>query len=85
MSKEQSEQITKAITELREALAGKDTASIKQKLDALQKVLQDAGTAAYQQVAQQRAAASGPSTSPPPDQQKEQPVDVDYKVVDDKK
>ena len=85
MSKEQSEQITKAITELREALAGKDTASIKQKLEALQKLLQDVGTAAYQQVAQQRAAASGPSTSPPPDQQKEQPVDVDYKVVDDKK
>jgi len=85
MSKEQSEQITKAITELREALAGKDTASIKQKLEALQKLLQDVGTAAYQQVAQQRAAASGPSTAPPPDQQKEQPVDVDYKVVDDKK
>jgi molecular chaperone DnaK len=85
MSKEQSEQITKAITDLREALAGKDIATIKQKLEALQKLLQDVGTAAYQQVAQQRAAASGPSTSPPPDQQKEQPVDVDYKVVDDKK
>jgi molecular chaperone DnaK len=85
ISTEQSEQITKAITELREALASKDMAIIKQKLEALQKILQDVGTTAYQQVAQQRAAASGPSTPPPPGQQKEQPVDVDYKVVDDKK
>jgi len=86
ISKEQSEQITKGITELREALAGKDIAPIKQKLEALQKVLQDVGTAAYQQVAQQKAAASGPSASPPPGgQQTGQPVDVDYKVVDDKK
>jgi molecular chaperone DnaK len=85
VSKEQSDQITKDITELREALTGKDTGAIKQKLEALQKVLQDVGTAAYQQVAQERA-ASGPSTaSPPPSDKKEQPVDVDYKVVDDKK
>jgi len=85
LSKEQTDQINKAITELREALAAKETAAIKQKLEALQKILQDAGTAAYQQVAQQKAAAGGPSTPPPPDGQKEQPVDVDYKVVDDKK
>ena len=86
ISKEQSEQITKGITELREALAGKDIAPIKQKLEALQKVLQDVGTAAYQQVAQQKAAESGSSASPPPGgQQTGQPVDVDYKVVDDKK
>jgi len=87
VSKEQSDQITKGISELREVLAGKDTGAIKQKLEALQKVLQDVGTAAYQQVAQQRAASSpGPSTSSPPSgDKKEQPVDVDYKVVDDKK
>jgi molecular chaperone DnaK len=85
ISKEQSEQITKAVSELREALAGKDTGSIKQRLEVLQKILQDVGTAAYQQVAQQRAGANGPTASPPPGDQKEQPVDVDYKVVDDKK
>jgi molecular chaperone DnaK len=85
LSNEQTEQINKAITALREALAGKDPGVIKQKLEALQKVMQDVGTAAYQQVAQQRAAASGPSASPPPGQQSEKPVDVDYKVVDDKK
>ena len=87
LSNEQTEQINKAIVELREALAGKELGPIKQKLEALQKVMQDVGTAAYQQVAQQRSAAGGPSASsaPPPGQQGEKPVDVDYKVVDDKK
>jgi molecular chaperone DnaK len=86
LSKEQTDQINKAITELREALTGKAPAAVKQKLEALQKVMQDVGTAAYQQVAQQRAGPSGQSTSPPPPgQQGEKPVDVDYKVVDDKK
>jgi molecular chaperone DnaK len=85
LSKEQTEQINKAITELQEALAGKDSGVIKQKLEALQKIMQDVGTAAYQQVAQQRSAAGGSSTPPPPGQQSEKPVDVDYKVVDDKK
>ena len=88
VSKEQSDQITKGISELREALAGKDLGTIKQKLDALQKILQDVGTAAYQHVAQQRSgagAAGEPTSPPPPGEKKEQPVDVDYKVVDDKK
>jgi molecular chaperone DnaK len=85
ISTEQSAQITKASSELREALAGKDAGTIKQKLEALQKLLQDVGTAAYQQVAQQRAAANGPTASTPQGEKKEQPVDVDYKVVDDKK
>ena len=87
LSNEQTEQINKAIVELREALAGKELGAIKQKLEALQKVMQDVGTAAYQQVAQQQSAAGGPSatSAPPPGQQGEKPVDVDYKVVDDKK
>ena len=57
ISKEQSEQVTKSISELREALAGKDVEVIKQKSDALQKVLQEIGTAAYQQASQQQAAS----------------------------
>ena len=86
LSKEQTDQINKSIGELREALGGKDPAAVKQKLEALQKIMQDVGTAAYQQVAQQRAGATGPSASPSsPGQQGEKPVDVDYKVVDDKK
>ena len=89
LSKEQTDQINKSITELREALGGKDASVVKQKLEALQKVMQDVGTAAYQQVAQQRAGANGQSGQsappPPPGQQGEKPVDVDYSVVDDKK
>ena len=84
ISKEQSEQVTKSISELREALAGKDVGLIKQKLDALQKVLQEIGTAAYQQVSQQQASA-GASPGPAPQGDKKEAVDVDYKVVDDKK
>jgi len=91
ISNEQTTQINKAISELREAMAGKDVDVIKQKLEALQKILQDVGTAAYQQVAQQRAAASGgpaegqAASAQQSEKSGQQPVDVDYKVVDDKK
>jgi molecular chaperone DnaK len=86
ISKEQSENVTKSISELREALAGKDVEAIKQKSEALQKVLQEIGTAAYQQVSQQQQQASaGPSESSAPQGDKKDAVDVDYKVVDDKK
>jgi molecular chaperone DnaK len=87
ITKDQTERVTKSIAELREALAGKDSAQIKQKLEALEKVLQEIGTAAYQNVAQQQqqAAGPGPSSTPPPQTDKKDAVDVDYKVVDDKK
>lgn len=83
ITKEQSERVTKSISELREALTGKDTPLIKQKLEGLEKVLQEIGTAAYQQVAQQQA--GGTTSAPPPQGDKKDAVDVDYKVVDDKK
>jgi len=86
LSKEQSEHLTKSISELRQALSGKDNAAIKQNLENLQKVMQEIGTAAYQQVAQQQAAAgTPPGTSPQGQENKKDAVDVDYKVVDDKK
>jgi len=84
ISKEQSERVTKSVSELREALAAKDVGAIKQKLEALQKVLQEIGTAAYQQVGQQQA-PSEPSPSSATQGEKKDAVDVDYKVVDDKK
>jgi len=87
ITKDQSEKLTKTIATLREALAGKDAASIKQRLDELQKVLQEIGTGAYQNVAQQQQASSGQSQAQPDTSQtsKKDAVDVDYKVVDDKK
>ena len=85
ISKEQSERVMKGISDLREALAGKDTEQIKQKLEALEKLLQEIGTAAYQNVAQQQQQAAGPTSTPPPQNNQKDAVDVDYKVVDDKK
>jgi molecular chaperone DnaK len=85
ISKEQSEQVMSRVSELRQALAGKDVGAIKQKLEALQKVMQDVGTAAYQQVGQKQAGPAGPSASGSQSGNPAQPVDVDYKVVDDKK
>lgn len=84
ISQDQSDQVTKSISELREALAGKDIGQIKQKSEALQKILQEIGTAAYQKVAQQQA-APGASTASAPQSEEKDAVDVDYKVVDDKK
>lgn len=85
LSKEQTENVTKSISELREALAGKDVDVIKRQLDVLQKLLQEIGTAAYQQVSQQQASAAGPAQPQASQGEKKDAVDVDYKVVDDKK
>jgi len=89
ITKDQSEKLTKSIVALREALAGKEADPIKQKMDELQKVLQDIGTAAYQNVAQQQAqqqaAPNQTQAGPSADASKKDAVDVDYKVVDDKK
>ena len=84
ITKDQSEKLTKATAALREALAGKEAALIKQRLDELQKTLQEIGTAAYQTVTQQQV-SPGQAQSGAPDGSKKDTVDVDYKVVDDKK
>jgi molecular chaperone DnaK len=76
ISTEETTKIDTAITELKNALASNDTAQMKAKSDALQKILQDIGTKVYQQAAaeaakQQQAqgqAGSQPGTEqqPPP-------------------
>ena len=87
ITKEQTDRVMKNVSELREALAGKDMSLIKQRLEVLQKTMQEIGTAAYQNVAQQQQAAGTGSASagPTPQSDKKDAVDVDYKVVDDKK
>lgn len=86
ITKDQSEKLTKAIAAVRETLAGKEVAPIKERLDELQKVLQEIGTAAYQNVAQQQQQATQGQAQPgAADEAKKDAVDVDYKVVDDKK
>ncbi len=87
ITKDQSEKLSKCIVALREALAGKEIDPIKQKMEELQKVLQEIGTAAYQSVSQQQQQAppNQPQPESPSGGSKKDAVDVDYKVVDDKK
>ena len=92
ISKEQIDQLDKAVSELKESLKGEDTAKIKASSENLGKVLQEIGTQVYQQAAAAQQAASqaqaqqpgaagaeggaGPKTD-------EKVVDADYKVVDE--
>jgi molecular chaperone DnaK len=89
ISKENLERLDKAAGELRQALSGKDINAIRSKLDQLTKVLQDVGTAAYQQAAGARA-EGGPQAGSQPsgssgETKGERVVDADYKVVDEDK
>jgi molecular chaperone DnaK len=79
LSKDDVDKIDKGIAELKEALAGKDMAKMKEKTDGMAKLLQQIGAAVYQQASQRQA--------PPPGTEKkdEKVVDADYKVVDDEK
>lgn len=86
LSKDQDESLDKALDELRKALAGKDLELIKAKSEALSKILQEVGTAVYQQVAQDRAKTEQTTTDKPPQGEPERKVvDAEYEVKDDKK
>jgi molecular chaperone DnaK len=64
--------------DLRAALEGKDAAQIREKNEALKRVLQEVGATVYQQAQRQSAAPGGPSDS-------SKVSDADYKVVDEGK
>jgi molecular chaperone DnaK len=89
LSKESEAKITAGVAELRKAIDSKNTADIKTKSDALRKVLQEVGSAVYQQAQAPQAgaapgAAQGQTVEGGP--QGEGPVtDADYKVVDEDK
>ena len=61
ISKENVDKLDKAASELRQAISGKDANAIRSKLDQLTKILQEVGTAAYQQAA---SAQAGPQAGP---------------------
>ena len=73
---DQTANIDTAITALKDALAKNDMTSVKAKTDELSKILQDIGTAIYQQAAAQakaqQGAQPGPSAGPQPGQEQEQ-------------
>jgi molecular chaperone DnaK len=83
ISKESSDKLDQAVSALREGLSGKDVETIKIKSEELTKVLQEVGTVAYQQAAQE---SGQPQTGPkeaPEGETGEKVVDADYKVVED--
>ena len=87
ISKVDVERIDKAVNALRQALAGKDVDAIKARAEEATTVLQEVGTAVYQQVAQQQAQQAQQSGKPEANdsEDKDQVVDADYRVVDEDK
>ena len=73
------DRIDAAAKELRTALEGKDTAQIRDKNEALKRVLQEVGASVYQQAQKQQASAPGPAGNG------SKVSDADYKVVDEGK
>ena len=92
LTADQKDRVDKAIAGLREVMPSKDVQKIKAKADELSKVLQEVGTAVYQQQAAQQqqqrqqgptgaGAGAGPSQPPPGEgSQGDKVVDADYKV-----
>ena len=92
MSQADKDRLNAAVQELRTAIAGKDVAELRVKYEAVKKILQEVGTAVYQQVAQQQAQAQGQAQ--PQEQAQAEPqgggpngnvTDAEYKVVDEGK
>jgi len=94
LSSDLVDKLNAAIVAVKSALEGKDTAKIKSETEKLQKVLGEAGTAAYQQAAQRQAQEqAGSQGSAAGDEQHreeatgpggEKVVDADFKVKDEK-
>ena len=84
LSQQQKDAVDKAVKELKEALSRKDLEEINRKIEALRKVLQEAGTAVYQQAAQQQAQqqqAQGQQQSGAQGTGERKTVETDYKVT----
>ncbi|MHA2313704.1 MAG: molecular chaperone DnaK [Candidatus Hermodarchaeia archaeon] len=85
ISKESSDKLDKAVSELREVLSGQDVEKIKTKSEELTTILQEVGTVAYQQAAQEsEQQQTGPKEAPEGDTG-EKVVDADYNMVEDEK
>jgi molecular chaperone DnaK len=86
LTKDQMERLDGATDELRKAIAGKDVELIKTKSEILSKVLQEVGTAVYQQAAQERAKTEQTTSGQPSQGESgKKVVDAEYEVKDEKK
>jgi len=92
LSTELVDKVNAAIVAVKTALEGKDSGKIKTETEKLQKVLGEAGSAAYQQAAQQQsqeqagpqAGSAGYSGAETSGKNGEKVVDADFKVHDEK-
>jgi molecular chaperone DnaK len=73
------DKIDAAAQELRTAVGGQDMGQVREKDEALKKVLQEVGASVYQQQAQKQQAAPGAAGNG------QKVSDADYKVVDEGK
>lgn len=80
---EQRERIEKAISELRDALSGKDIQEIKSKMEKLQNAVYELSAAMYQRAAQSQSGSATSSASGSTSSGKT--VEADYEVVNDDK
>ncbi len=81
LTQEQKSSIDAAISELRDALSGADVEKIKAKTENLTRILQDVGTAIYQQAAAEYAKQKGQAAGEKPPTSDDKVVDSeDYKV-----
>jgi len=90
ISQENKTRIQDATKELRNAVSEKSMDKIKSRMESLRKVLQEVGTAVYQQAAQEQARQRGGPEQPggvggAKPSGEGTVVDADYKVVDDNK
>ena len=83
LTEEQKEKVDKAITDLKDTLAGSDLEAIKKKSEELTNVLQDVGTAIYQQAAAQQAAQKTKTAETAKEDGKKVVDSKDYKVDED--
>ena len=92
LSTEMVDKVNAAVVAVKAALEGKDSGRIKAETEKLQKVLGEAGSAAYQQAAQQQsqeqagsqAGSAGYSGAETGGKSGEKVVDADFKVHDEK-
>jgi len=83
---DQKERIQRSIAELKEALSGPDSKTIKDKMEALQTAIYDLSSAMYQKAAQaQQQVSHDHGAGPGPTGTEGTTVDADYEVVNDKK
>lgn len=78
---DQRERIEKAISELRDALSGKDLQEIKNKMEKLQNAVYELSAAMYQRAAQSQSGSASSSSSTTSGKT----VEADYEVVNDDK